>query len=90
MEEIMLATIVVQLIKDLLPERLKKYIPLGCVIGFIIGNYFVGTQWTTMIECIIQGTTLGLASCGLYEGVLKPIAMKKPTPTKDLPVMDDV
>ena len=60
--------ILVQLIKDVLPESIKKFIPIICVFLAIVANYFLW-EYSTIQELFIQGTTIWLASSGLYQGV---------------------
>lgn len=61
-------TLFIQVIKDLLPEGVKRFIPFFSMVLWIIWFYFLW-EWADYKDLVVQGITVGLASTGLYEWV---------------------
>lgn len=84
-------TILIQLIKDILPEKSRKYIPLMAVLLWIIAVWFLW-NWTDYKDMIMQGITIWLSSTWVYQlskGLLsKENDQKQEISTEDMPILD--
>lgn len=58
--------VLVQMIKNILPEQYIKYLPIACVVLGILG-YYLFVPWADVGEVFLQGLIVGLAATGLYE-----------------------
>lgn len=58
--------ILVQVSKGLLPDAVKKYLPLGCaLLGSVLSVWIAG--WQVSPEVILAGLASGFAATGLHQ-----------------------